>query len=93
MNHFVEYHAQRPTVALFTVEGAKIGFGGHIGGRSNVEGFDYLLGPYDLAKTKIYDCWIEVFGNENVSRLEISVDDATLSNGVAANQYFFENSH
>lgn len=93
MDHLVQDHSQRPAITLLTVERAQIGFRRHVGRRAHIEGLDDLFGPDDLAEAEIDDGGVEILINEYIRWFEISVDDAVERDGVAPNQYLFEDIH
>lgn len=67
-----------------------IGLRSHVGRRSNIESLHDLLSSDDLAVAEVDDYWIHILSQNYVRRLEISMDDAVLSERVAADQYLLE---
>lgn len=75
VQHFIENHADAPTLTLLAVQSLEICFWSHIRRRANVEDSADLGRMDDLAEAEIYDDRVELLIDDNVRRLEVAMKD------------------
>lgn len=66
VQHFIENHADAPTLALFTVKCFDIGLRSHIRRRANVEDSADLCRVDDLAEPEVNDDRVELLIYDDV---------------------------
>lgn len=73
VQHFIENHADTPTLALLAVQSLKICLWSHIRRGANVEDSADFGRMDDFAEAEIYDDWIELLIDDDVGGLEVSM--------------------